>query len=382
MMVSRATLPTYRPRRLRQHEALRNLIRETSLSVEELVMPLFVREGVQGRVAIPSLPGQFQFSLGQVVSECRELFDRGVPAVLLFGIPVKKDAHGSQAHADHGIVQRAVRAIKAAAPSLLVITDVCLCGYTSHGHCGIVRQPRDSSQRHGSVRRQLRARPSAATVAGKAKEAQRVRPATRASSSIGSGRPIAAFEIDNDATLELLAQVAVSHADAGADLVAPSGMMDGNVAAVRQALDATRHDQVPIMAYSVKFASAFYGPFREAAGSTPAFGDRRSYQMDAGNSEEAIREAKLDIEQGADLLMVKPALEYLDIIFRLKQEFHYPVAAFNVSGEYAMIKAAAARGWMLEHPAWMEQLRAIKRAGADVIITYWAKEAARLLRER
>ena len=352
--------PSYRPRRMRQHEALRRLIRETHLSVDSLVMPLFVRGGQKIRAPIPSMPGQFQFSIDQLVNECQELFDHRVPAVLLFGLPDgKKDERGSGAFAKDGIIQRAVAAIKQRVPELMVITDVCLCAYTTHGHCGVVRI---SNKRQVTSNKKSK-NPSKKTLY----------PANLTERE---------FYIDNDATLELLAKVAVSHAQAGSDMAAPSDMMDGNVGAIRRALDHEGFDRLPIMAYSAKFASSFYGPFRQAVDSAPAFGDRRSYQMEIANADEALREAMLDIEEGADILMVKPALAYLDVIRRMKEEFHHPVAAFNVSGEYAMVKAAAARGWMTERTAWWEMLLAIKRAGADILITYWAKDAAKLIRQQ
>ena len=345
----------HRPRRLRQSNAIRGLVRETSLT-PQLVMPLFVRNGKHVRAAITSMPGQFQWSVDLLVEECRHLVDARVPAVLLFGLPSHKDDRGSQAYAADGIVQQAVRAIKAAWPQLLVITDVCLCAYTSHGHCGILRGAQGSRLKaQGKKNRKL---PSAFSL-----------------------EPSASHVIDNDTTIELLAKVAVSHAKAGADLVAPSDMMDGTVGAVRSALDVATHEHVAIMAYAVKYASSLYGPFRQAVDSAPQFGDRYSYQMDAANSDEAIREAQLDIEQGADILMVKPALAYLDIIRRLHETFPYPLAAFNVSGEYAMVKAAAARGWLAEKPTALEMLLAMRRAGADILITYWAKEVALSLRD-
>jgi len=344
---------------MRQSEGLRRLLRETHLSVDELVMPLFVRGGWNIKSPIPSMPGQFQFSVDQLAKECRELAEARVPAILLFGLPDgKKDERGSGAYARDGIIQQAVAAIKAQAPDLVVMTDVCLCAYTSHGHCGIVKHARGS--RLGAQGKAKKRKPTA----------QSPQPRTERE-----------FWIDNDATLELLGRVAVSHAQAGADLVAPSDMMDGNVGALRRALDAADFERTPIMGYSAKFNSSFYGPFREAVDSAPAFGDRRSYQMDIANSEEALREARLDIEEGADIIMVKPALAYLDVIARIKQELHHPVAAFNVSGEYAMVKSAAARGWITERTAWMEMLLAMKRAGADLLITYWAKEAAKYLRQ-
>jgi porphobilinogen synthase len=323
------SFPDVRLRRLRRTEALRRLVRETHLQADHLVLPLFVRPGEGVRHPIPSMPGHFQLSVDELVRECREAADFGVPAVLLFGIPSGKDAVGSEAYALDGIIQRAVRALKAALPGLLVITDVCLCEYTSHGHCGVLKDD----------------------------------------------------EVDNDATLELLARMAVSHARAGADLVAPSDMMDGRVGAIRRALDEAGFERTPIMAYSAKYASAFYGPFREAAESAPQFGDRRGYQMDPANADEALHEVELDLEEGADIIMVKPALAYLDVIWRVKKEFGVPVAAYNVSGEFAMVKAAARAGWLDERRVAMEVLTAIRRAGADILITYFAKDAARWLRE-
>ncbi|MBI4353892.1 MAG: porphobilinogen synthase [Candidatus Omnitrophica bacterium] len=324
--------PEQRLRRLRQSESLRRLIRETRVSVDQLVMPLFVRSGTNVRTAIPSMPGQHHFSVDQVVKECQELHDLRIPAVLLFGIPRHKDEKAGGAYAKDGVVQQAVRAIKSRVPELAIITDVCLCAYMSHGHCGVVK-PKTSS-------------------------------------------------IDNDASIELLAKTAVSHAQAGADIVAPSDMMDGRVGAIRRALDGAGRENAAIMSYAAKYASQFYGPFREAVESAPRFGDRKSYQMDAANAEEALREVALDIEEGADIVMVKPALAYLDVIARIKQRFHHPLAAFNVSGEYAMVKAAATRGWLIERPTWFEMLVAMRRAGADILITYWAKDAAKLLREK
>ncbi|MBI3087884.1 MAG: porphobilinogen synthase, partial [Candidatus Omnitrophica bacterium] len=344
--------------RLRQREPLRRLARETRLSVEQLIMPLFVRAGKGVRAAIPSMPGQFQLSVDQLVKECRELAELRIPAVLLFGIGQRKDEKAGEAYAKDGIVQQAVAAIKAAVPDLLVITDVCLCPYTSHGHCGVVRTVQGSKFK----------------VQGKKSR--------RPSTSNLEPRTERDFWIDNDATLELLAKTAVSHAQAGADMVAPSDMMDGRVAAIRKALDQAERPQVPIMSYAAKFASSLYGPFREAVGSSPSFGDRKSYQMDPANVEEALREAALDLEEGADIVMVKPALAYLDVIHRVKQRFGCPVAAFNVSGEYAMVKAAGSRGWLIERSTWLELLLAIRRAGADMILTYWAKDAAKVLQER
>ncbi len=326
--------PMYRPRRLRQNENFRRLIRENALSTDDLIMPLFVRPGKGVRNRISSMPGNFQLSVDEVAKEARKAADLGVPAVILFGIPAKKDACGSEGCKKDNIVAKAIKAIKDNVEDLLVITDVCLCEYTDHGHCGVVRKRRG-----------------------------------------GKG-----FSIDNDATLELLAKMALSHVEAGADMVAPSDMMDGRVGAIRAALDDTGREDIPIMAYAAKYASAFYGPFREAAESPPQFGDRRSYQMDPPNTDEAIREVALDIEEGADIVMVKPALAYLDVIYRVKQEFGYPVAAYNVSGEFSLVKAAAARKWVDEQKIVMEILTSIKRAGADMILTYHAMQAARWLR--
>jgi len=322
-------LPFARMRRLRRTAALRSLIRETRLSPAEFVYPLFVVHGRDVREEIPSMPGQHHLSLDRLAAEADELRALGVRAVLLFGLPAAKDEAGSEAYAGAGIVQQAVRALKSADPSLVVITDVCLCEYTSHGHCGIV-------------------------IDG---------------------------EVDNDRSLELLARTAVSHARAGADLVAPSDMMDGRVAAIRSALDGDGFAQTPIMAYSAKYASAFYGPFREAAESAPQFGDRRGYQMDPPNAREALREIEADIAEGADIVMVKPALPYLDVLALARQRFDLPLAAYNVSGEYAMLHAAARNGWLNLRGAALEALTAIKRAGADIIITYHAKEAARWLQD-
>jgi porphobilinogen synthase len=319
-----------RHRRLRHSPALRRLVAETRLSPSDFVYPLFVTHGTNVRDEIPSMPGQFRISLDQIPHEADDLRALGIPAVLLFGLPAAKDDVGSEAYADDGITQKAVRAFKAAAPDIAVITDVCLCEYTDHGHCGIVID--------GAV--------------------------------------------DNDRSLDLLARTALSHARAGADMIAPSDMMDGRVGVIRDTLDEAGYTQTPIMAYSAKYASAFYGPFREAAGSTPQFGDRRSYQMDPPNAREALREIDDDIAEDADIIMVKPALSYLDIVARARQEFDLPLAAYNVSGEYAMVKAAAQNGWIDGPRITLEILTAIKRAGADIIITYHAKEAARWLAEQ
>ena len=317
----------YRPRRLREKPLLRKMVRETALSVDDLVYPLFVVHGRGVRQEIGAMPGQFQLSVDELVREAKDAASMGIPAILLFGIPEEKDARGSEAYAEDGIIQQAVRAVKNTVPDLLVITDVCLCEYTSHGHCGVVED--------GVVK--------------------------------------------NDSSLELIARTAVSHAEAGADMVAPSDMMDGRVGAIREALDEASLVEIPIMAYSAKYASCFYGPFREAAQSTPQFGDRRSYQMDPANGLEAMREIALDVDEGADIVMVKPALPYLDIISRAKAEFGLPLAAYSVSGEYAMIRAAGRLGWLDEARAMMEALVSIKRAGADIVITYFAKDAVRAL---
>jgi porphobilinogen synthase len=317
----------YRPRRLREKPLLRQMVRETSLAIDDLIYPLFVRHGRGVREPIGSMPGQFRLSVDEALKEAKDAAGMGIPAVLLFGIPEDKDPRGSEAYADDGIVQRATHAIKDTVPDLLVITDVCLCEYTSHGHCGVWEE--------GHVK--------------------------------------------NDATLELLARTAVSQAEAGADMVAPSDMMDGRVAAIREALDEQNFAETPIMAYSAKYASSFYGPFREAVHSAPQFGDRRGYQMDPANALEAMREVALDIDEGADIVMVKPALPYLDVIARVKGDFGLPLAAYSVSGEYAMIRAAGKLGWLDEERAMMEALVSIRRAGADLIITYFAKEAARRL---
>jgi porphobilinogen synthase len=332
--------PIYRPRRLRQNPKLRALVRETELSVGNLVMPLFVREGSRLRKPISSMPGQFQLSVDELVKEAERTAKLGVPAVILFGIPEKKDEKASGAYAANGIVPKAVRALKKELPELIVICDVCLCEYMSHGHCGIVRK----------------------------------------SSKSGRARvPACDFVIDNDTTLNLLAKSALAYAEAGADIVAPSDMMDGRVAAIRAALDETGFSDMPIMSYAAKFASAYYGPFREAAESPPQFGDRRTYQMDYANAEEALREVALDIEEGADIVMVKPAFGYQDLIWRVKEKFRYPVACYNVSGEYAMVKAAAQNGWLDEKQVVLEMLTGFRRAGADIILTYWAQQVAKWL---
>jgi porphobilinogen synthase len=322
------TFPVHRPRRLRRSEAVRSFVRETRLGVQGLVYPMFVCPGTKVRNEISSMPGIYQQSADQLVEECREVADLGIPAVILFGLPEQKDEKGSEAAAAHGVVQRAIEDIRKAKLDLLVITDVCLCEYTSHGHCGIVSEG----------------------------------------------------EVLNDPTLELLADAALSHARAGADIVAPSDMMDGRVGAIRKKLDGHGFGGVAILSYAAKYCSGLYGPFREAAQSTPQFGDRRSYQMDPANVREALREVALDIEEGADMVMVKPALPYLDVVHRVRAEFQVPVGAYNVSGEYAMVKAAARNGWLDEKRVTLEILTAIQRAGADIILTYHAKDAARWLK--
>ncbi len=323
--------PTQRLRRLRSCEPLRRMVAETHLTVSDFIAPFFVQHGSSSRNEIPSMPGIFRLTVDELVKDVQEAAGLGIPAVLLFGIPARKDMRGSEARDDNGIIQQAVRAIKAAKTGIRIITDVCLCEYTSHGHCGLIDED-------GTV--------------------------------------------DNDATLVLLQEMAVSHARAGADMVAPSDMMDGRIDAVRCALDEYGYEQLPIMAYSAKYASAFYGPFRDAADSAPQFGDRRSYQMDPPNVNEALREVELDIAEGADIVMVKPALAYLDVIRRVKDEFRVPLAAYNVSGEYAMVKAAGLAGWIDAEAVMLEMLTAVKRAGADMILTYFAKEAARVLKDK
>jgi porphobilinogen synthase len=319
--------PCYRPRRLRANERFRRLIRETTLTIDDLIYPLFVRPGKGVRNPISSMPDCYQFSIDELIKEAKEIDTLGIPGIILFGIPDKKDEMATEAYAVDGIVQTAVRALKDAAPDLLIITDVCLCEYTSHGHCGLVKDG----------------------------------------------------VILNDPTLELLARQALSHCKAGADMVAPSDMMDGRVKAIRESMDKEDYSHIPIMAYSAKYASTFYGPFREAAESPPQFGDRKTYQMDPANTDEALREVALDLEEGADIVMVKPALSYLDIIYRVKEQFGVPVAAYNVSGEYAMVRGAARLGWIDGEGVMQEVLLSIKRAGADIILTYFAKEMAKIL---
>src|SRR3989442_9084162 len=324
----------HRPRRLRRSPALRNLVRETNLTAHDFVLPLFVSEKIDKRRPITSMPGVFQLPPGEIVDEARQAKDAGLQAVLLFGIPEKKDEYASGAYAENGVVQRALRAIKEKCPDVVAITDVCLCEYMSHGHCGVTRIDGDH------------------------------------------------FHVLNDQRVDLLVKTALSHAQAGADMVAPSDMMDGRIGAIREALDANGFAETGIMSYAAKFASVFYGPFRDAAESAPQFGDRRSYQMDSANADEALREVALDIEEGADIVMVKPALPYLDIVRRVKERFGYPLAAYHVSGEYAMVKAAAERGWIDEARLVEESLTAIRRAGPHVIITYFAQDVARGLGRR
>ncbi len=319
--------PSHRPRRLRRNENVRRLVRETHLSLDDLIYPIFVRYGEKVVEEVPSMPGVYRYSIDKAVEEIKRVRDLGIPAVILFGIPEHKDEVGSDTWSDEGIIQRTLRAIKREVPDIYVITDVCFCEYTSHGHCGVLHD----------------------------------------------------HDVDNDLTLENLKKQVVSHAENGADMVAPSGMMDGMVKAIREALDEAGFKNIPIMAYSAKFASAFYGPFRDAADSAPAFGDRRSYQMDPANSREALKEVLMDIEEGADIVMVKPALAYLDIISKIKENVLVPVCAYNVSGEYSMIKAAGKLGWIDEKRVMWETLLSIKRAGADMIITYFAKEVAEML---
>jgi porphobilinogen synthase len=322
------SFPTHRGRRLRRNEALRGLVRETRLSAAGLIYPMFVCPGQKVRQEVSSMPGVFQQSADHIVEECREVESLGIPGVILFGLPEKKDARGMSSLAADGVVQRAIEAIRKAKLKLLVITDVCLCEYTDHGHCGVIENE----------------------------------------------------EVANDATLEILAKQAVSHARAGADIVAPSDMMDGRVGVIREALDEHKFENISILAYAAKYSSGFYGPFREAAQSTPQFGDRRGYQMDPANAREALREVEMDLDEGADMVMVKPALPYLDIIRRVRDEFDVPVAAYNVSGEYSMVKAAVQKGWLDEQRVVTEILTGIQRAGAEIILTYHAKDAARWLR--
>lgn len=331
------SFPIVRHRRLRQTAAIRRMVRETALTADDFIAPLFVTHGSGVQEEIPSMPGVYHWSLDRMDQELKEIVELGIPAVLLFGVPDSKDAQGSSAFAENGIVQQATRRIKSLYPDLLVIADTCLCQFTDHGHCGLVHVHDVNGRPHG--------------------------------------------EVLNDASLELLVRTAVSQAEAGADIIAPSNMMDGFVQAIRAGLDEAGYDHVPIMSYSVKYASAFYGPFREAAHSAPQFGDRKSYQMDPANAREALRESESDVREGADFLMVKPAMAYMDIIRMLKDRFDLPVVAYNVSGEYSMVKAAALQGWIDEEAVVLEMLTGLKRAGADVIITYFAKDAAKWLNQ-
>jgi len=323
----------HRPRRLRRSRGLRNLIRETNLSARDFILPLFVSEKIEKRQVIESMPGVFQFSPDGIVEEARRAQDLGLQAILLFGVPREKDEQATGAYAENGVVQKTLRAIKSKCPEVVAITDVCLCQYMSHGHCGVARIDGDH------------------------------------------------FHVLNDETVDLLVKTALSHAQAGADMVAPSDMMDGRIGAIREALDANGFDQTGIMSYAAKFASVFYGPFRDAAESPPKFGDRRSYQMDCANAEEALREVALDVEEGADILMIKPALPYIDILWRVRERFAKPTAVYHVSGEYAMVKAAAEKGFLDERAAVLEIMTSLKRAGADIIVTYWARELAEWVRE-
>jgi porphobilinogen synthase len=320
--------PEHRPRRLRRNETIRKMVRETHVLIDDLIYPLFIQEGKSITEPISAMPGQYRYSPDKLGKVAKDIAALGIPAVLLFGIPAKKDSFGTEAHKKDGVVQQGIKRIKEAAPELIVITDVCLCEYTDHGHCGILSENN---------------------------------------------------EVMNDDTLEILAQVALSHVKAGSDMVAPSDMMDGRVGIIRDALDESGFEHLPIMSYSAKYSSAFYGPFREAAGSAPAFGDRKAYQMDPPNVREAVRETQLDVEEGADIIMVKPAMPYLDVIRTIADEFDEPLSAYQVSGEYAMIKAAASKGWLSEETCMMESITSIKRAGADMIITYFAPEIAQLL---
>jgi porphobilinogen synthase len=361
--------PIDRPRRLRRNEAMRSFVRETRLNPEGFVYPLFVRPGEGVRKEVRSMPGVFNVSVDEAVKECAEVKSLGIPSVILFGLPETKDEIATEAWSDNGIVQQAARAIKREVPGLLLMGDVCLCEYMSHGHCGIVETD--------AVRREVSAALQELEAQGKKAIAVKtgVQPAPAAVAAMAAEN----YEILNDASLDLLAKTAVSQAKAGMDIIAPSDMMDGRVAAIRTALDGAGYENIPILSYAAKFASGFYGPFREAADSAPHFGDRRSYQMDPANLREAIREIELDLEEGADMIMVKPALPYLDVIREARQRFEVPLAAYQVSGEYAMIKAAASNGWIDYERVMLESLTCIQRAGASIVLTYFAKEAARLI---
>ena len=360
------SFPVTRLRRLRRTDALRSLVRETRLTPESFIYPLFVCPGESVRKEVSSMPGVFNVSVDQAVKEAKEAHSLGIPGVILFGLPEKKDEQASGAWDDNGIVQRATRAIKREVPKLLVMGDVCLCEYTSHGHCGIVKSSLGSG------------RPKLAAVE-RVHSQVTARAATSVKAAIEMATDALQFEVINDLTLPVLAKTAVSLANAGTDVIAPSDMMDGRVAAIRTALDEAGFNETPILSYAAKFASAFYGPFREAADSAPQFGDRRSYQMDGSNLREAMREIETDIAEGADMVMVKPAMPYLDVIAAARERFDVPIAAYQVSGEYAMIQAAVRNGWLDRDRAMMESLTSIRRAGANVILTYFAKDAARLL---
>jgi porphobilinogen synthase len=356
------SFPKIRLRRLRSSENMRRLVRETTLTVDDLVYPLFVREGKGLKEPIKSMTDCFHFSPDTIATEAAEVADIGIPTVLLFGLPDKKDDIGSQAWAENGVVQRAIGEIKKAVPQLLVITDVCLCAYTSHGHCGVLKKKLTAEDAENAEMKEIKKNTSSVSSANSAVKRFGI--------------------IDNDATCELLAKVALSHAQAGANMVAPSDMMDGRVKYIREALEENGFHDTAIMSYAAKYASAFYGPFRDAAESAPAFGDRKTYQMDPANADQALAEIALDIEEGADIVMVKPALCFLDIIYRARQRFDCPIAAYSVSGEYMMVKTCASAGLLNEEAAMMELLYSIKRAGADIIITYFAKNAAKLLSAR
>ena len=361
--------PTDRPRRLRRNEAMRSFVRETRLSPEGFVYPLFVCPGEGVRKEVRSMPGVFNLSIDEAVKECAEVKARGIPSVILFGLPESKDEVATGAFAEDGIVQQAARAIKREVPGLLLMGDVCLCEYMSHGHCGIVETDRARQEVSAALRE----------LESQGKRAIAVKPGMQSATAVVAAMAAENYEILNDASLELLAKTAVSQAKAGMDIIAPSDMMDGRVDAIRSALDAAGYENIPILSYAAKFASGFYGPFREAADSAPHFGDRRSYQMDPANLHEAMREIEQDLIEGADIIMVKPALPYLDVIREARLRFDVPLAAYQVSGEYAMIKAAEINGWIDYERVMLESLTCIQRAGASIVLTYFAKDAARLL---
>ena len=361
--------PVDRPRRLRRNEAMRSFVRETRLSPEGFVYPLFVCSGEGVRKEVRSMPGVFNLSVDEAVKECAEVKALGIPSVILFGLPETKDDIATGAWADDGIVQKAARAIKSEVPGLLLMGDVCLCEYMSHGHCGIVETDRSRQEVWETLRE----------LEGQGKKVVAVKTNAQPAPAVMAAMAAENYEILNDASLELLAKTAVSQAKAGMDIIAPSDMMDGRVDAIRTALDGAGYENIPVLSYAAKFASGFYGPFREAADSAPHFGDRRSYQMDPANLREALREIELDLEEGADMIMVKPAMPYLDVIREARERFDVPLAAYQVSGEYAMIKAAAINGWIDYERVMLESLTCIQRAGASIVLTYFAKEAARLL---